>query len=444
MVDSTCTRRKRSRESTGELLKKYKNEFTVNGVSNTSSVIIGNFDDDTDTANPDFKSERKVDNLDNKPGDNINSGDLSSTSAINEINSGLSRLSLLKEGKEREKKRAEASTEVKNTLIYPDAVVNPSTTTAIAAVTTAVTATLTTSATLATANAVTRAKPSTTAVNNYSSCSSSSSIIKDYNEELAEFDAIVYGLTDIKRALFSLYASKKLKHMALIGPSGCGKSMSIVEFFRFKKQRLNRISLATYTNVNFLTGTLDKRGNIAACLDYPGRPIFLFDNLDKIYERENAGELEGVLTDLLDGHLTDQCLGSIDVSQAVFIFTLNDETKLGEKLREQLITYRISGLSNEQRKQAVNNFFWPKTLKSSQRLYSLQPGVIDYIVQQCANSSLRILDRDLYNLICGLDILADEESSSKPGTQQVRMVTLELIRQILPMGSRGFQDCMIS
>lgn len=195
-------------------------------------------------------------------------------------------------------------------------------------------------------------------------------------------DKAVYGMapakTQIMQVLAQWIANPKSAGnvIALKGPMGVGKT----SFAR------NGIAAALQRPFQFfsLGGASDAATFVGHSFTYEGsicgriaeslmqsrcmNPVLYFDELDKISTTPHGDEIVGILI-----HLTDRSQNSqfhdkyfagidFDLSQCLFVFSFNDETKIHPVLRDRLQVINCSGYSSDEKAVIVKEHIWPALL----------------------------------------------------------------------------------
>merc|ERR550534_2191991 len=99
-------------------------------------------------------------------------------------------------------------------------------------------------------------------------------------------------------------------------------------------------------------------------------PIIFFDELDKVSETSRGDEIVGVLTHLTDHSqnkvFTDRYFEGIpiDMSKAMFIFSLNDESKINTVLKDRLTIINTEGFKLEEQLTIARTYLLPDLLKN--------------------------------------------------------------------------------
>jgi ATP-dependent Lon protease len=98
-------------------------------------------------------------------------------------------------------------------------------------------------------------------------------------------------------------------------------------------------------------------------------PVLYFDELDKISGTPHGEEITSMLI-----HLTDRSQNTqyhdryfagidFDLSQCLFVFSFNDESKVHPILKDRMSVIQCSGYKDDEKKIIVANYVWPEVLK---------------------------------------------------------------------------------
>jgi len=103
----------------------------------------------------------------------------------------------------------------------------------------------------------------------------------------------------------------------------------------------------------------------AGCMN----PVLYFDELDKVSGTPHGEEITSMLI-----HLTDRSQNSqyhdryfagidFDLSQCLFVFSFNDESKVHPVLKDRMRVITVPGYKESEKKVIVANYIWPDILK---------------------------------------------------------------------------------
>lgn len=167
--------------------------------------------------------------------------------------------------------------------------------------------------------------------------------------------------------------------IALCGPPGIGKTSLIKQGVSaalgrpFAFLALGGANDASYLEGHHYTYEGSQWGRIADILMTSKcmNPVIFFDELDKISETKQGEEIVGVLTHLTDPSqnmsIQDKYFANIDLdlSKALFIFSLNDETKINPILKDRMFMIHLEGFKIPEKKKIAQQYMWGELLKES-------------------------------------------------------------------------------
>ena len=160
----------------------------------------------------------------------------------------------------------------------------------------------------------------------------------------------------------------------------------------------------------------------AGCMN----PVLYFDELDKISGTPHGEEITSMLI-----HLTDRSQNSqyhdryfagidFDLSQCLFVFSFNDESKVHPVLKDRMSVIQCSGYTNDEKKIIVANYVWPEVLKHAgikREDLSATEEAAEYIIREYSNGEqgMRNIIRVVETVVSRINLLrlSDEESGKK-------------------------------
>ena len=164
---------------------------------------------------------------------------------------------------------------------------------------------------------------------------------------------------------------------SIVGPMGNGKTTLVKEgIAKMIGRPFTFISLGGATDSCFLDGhSYTYEGSIpgkiveilkmSQCMN----PVIYFDELDKVSDTAKGQEIINLLIHLTDfsqnSHFMDKYYPEIplDLSKALFIFSLNDKTKVNPILRDRMYMIETDKLSEEDKIQVSKKYMIPNILK---------------------------------------------------------------------------------
>jgi len=282
---------------------------------------------------------------------------------------------------------------------------------------------------------------------------------------LAESSAImnkaVYGMNPAKTQVMQILAQLVSNPgsagnvIALKGPMGVGKTS-------FAK---NGVAMALKRPFEFfsLGGASDASTFVGHSFTYEGstwgriadaimnarcmNPVLYFDEVDKISTTSHGEEIVNMLI-----HLTDRSQNSqfhdryfagvdIDLSQCLFVFSFNDESKIHPVLKDRMQIIECTGYTADEKKTILTQFIAPQVLDRIQLngQLSMTDEAIRYIISEYSaqEQGVRTLIRTVETLGTRINLLriADEATAkSYPFYRKISFpctIDVELARHIL-------------
>jgi ATP-dependent Lon protease len=155
-------------------------------------------------------------------------------------------------------------------------------------------------------------------------------------------------------------------------------------------------------------------------------PVLYFDELDKISETPHGQEITSMLIHLTDRsqncHFHDRYFAGIDfdLSQCLFVFSYNDESKVHPVLKDRLTTIQCSGYKEDEKKIIIANYVWPEILKNTgikRDELSATEEAAEYIIQEYSKgeAGMRNLIRIVEAVVSRINLIriSDEENAKK-------------------------------
>lgn len=155
-------------------------------------------------------------------------------------------------------------------------------------------------------------------------------------------------------------------------------------------------------------------------------PVLYFDELDKISGTPHGEEITSMLI-----HLTDRSQNSqyhdryfagidFDLSQCLFVFSFNDESKVHPVLKDRMSVIQCSGYKDDEKKIIVANYVWPEVLKNAgirrEELTATEEAA-EYIIREYSNGEpgMRNIIRIVETVVSRINLLrlSDEESGKQ-------------------------------
>ena len=249
-------------------------------------------------------------------------------------------------------------------------------------------------------------------------------------------DKAVYGMDPAKTQIMQVLAqwianpSSVGNVIALKGPMGVGKTSFArngiagalkrpFEFFSLggAADSANFVG-HSYTYEGSMWGRIADSLMSARCMN----PVMYFDELDKISETAHGQEIASMLI-----HLTDRSQSSqfhdryfagvdIDLTQCLFVFSFNDESKVHPILKDRMQVIHCSGYSADDKFQIVEKYIWPQMLERTNfKDLSIKEDAIKFLIKEYSRDEegVRTLIRALETLTTRINLLriADEATA---------------------------------
>ena len=258
-------------------------------------------------------------------------------------------------------------------------------------------------------------------------------------ESTQTLDKAVYGMASAKTQIMQILAQWMSNPgstgnvIALKGPMGVGKTsfarngVAAVLKRPFEFFSLGGASDASnfvghsYTYEGSTWGRIADAVMNARCMN----PVLYFDEVDKISTTAHGDEITSMLI-----HLTDRSQNSqfhdryfagvdFDLSQCLFVFSFNDETKIHPVLKDRMQVINCSGYTREEKASIVSQYIWPQIMDRIQLngQVTLTEDAIKYLISEYSNEEegVRSLIRTVDTLVTRINLLriADEPTAKK-------------------------------
>lgn len=198
----------------------------------------------------------------------------------------------------------------------------------------------------------------------------------------ATLDKAVYGMVPAKTQILQVLAqwianpSSVGNVIALRGPMGVGKtSLARNGIAKALKRPFQFFSLGGASDIAHYVGhSYTYEGSIwgriidsimqAGCMN----PVLYFDELDKVSSTPHGEEIISMLI-----HLTDRSQNmqyhdryfagvDFDLSQCLFVFSFNDESKVHPVLKDRMNVIQCSGYNEDEKKVILTDYVWPEMI----------------------------------------------------------------------------------
>jgi ATP-dependent Lon protease len=153
-------------------------------------------------------------------------------------------------------------------------------------------------------------------------------------------------------------------------------------------------------------------------------PVLYFDELDKISGTPHGEEITSMLI-----HLTDRSQNTqyhdryfagidFDLSQCLFVFSFNDESKVHPVLKDRMSVIQCSGYKDDEKKIIVANYVWPEVLKHAgiaREDLTASEEAAEYIIREYSKGEqgMRNIIRVVETVVSRINLLriSDEETA---------------------------------
>uniref|UniRef100_A0A6C0JFZ2 ATPase AAA-type core domain-containing protein n=1 Tax=viral metagenome TaxID=1070528 RepID=A0A6C0JFZ2_9ZZZZ len=280
-------------------------------------------------------------------------------------------------------------------------------------------------------------------------------------ESTKTLDTAVYGMVSAKTQIMQILAqwmsnpSSVGNVIALKGPMGVGKTSFArngvakvlqrpFEFFSLggASDASNFVG-HSYTYEGSTWGRIADAVMSARCMN----PVLYFDEVDKISTTAHGDEIASMLI-----HLTDRSQNSqfhdryfagvdFDLSQCLFVFSFNDESKIHPVLKDRMQVITCSGYSWEEKASIVRQYIWPQILDRIQLKdqLTISEEAIKYLISEFSKEEegVRNLIRIVETLVTRVNLLriAGETTAKKyvfyTPIKLPLLITPDLCRRIL-------------
>lgn len=252
-------------------------------------------------------------------------------------------------------------------------------------------------------------------------------------------DKAVYGMSAAKTQVMQTLAqwiSNPLSAgnvIALKGPMGVGKTS-------FAKHGVAKVLQRPFEFFS-LGGASDSANFVGHAFTYEGsmwgriadalmnarcmNPVLYFDELDKVSTTSHGDEIVSMLI-----HLTDRSQNSqfhdryfagvdFDLSQCLFVFSFNDESKVHPILKDRMQVINCSGYNSDDKKNILTQYVWPQVLEHIQLTneLTLTEEAVKFLIAEYSKEEegVRTLIRTVETLVTRINLLriADETTAKE-------------------------------
>jgi ATP-dependent Lon protease len=274
-------------------------------------------------------------------------------------------------------------------------------------------------------------------------------------------DKAVYGMDPAKAQVMQIVAqwianpTSVGNVIALKGPMGVGKTSfarhGVAEVLKrpFEFFSLGGASDSanfvghSYTYEGATWGRIADAIMSARCMN----PVIYFDELDKVSTTAHGEEIISMLIHLTDrsqnSHFHDRYFAGVDfdLSQCLFVFSFNDETKIHPILKDRMQVINCSGYTATDKKAILTQYVWPQILDRLNMKDDLKitEEAVKFLISEYSSEEegVRVLIRAVETLVTRINLLriADEKTAkSYPFYKAVKLpmtITPEDVKGIL-------------
>jgi ATP-dependent Lon protease len=277
----------------------------------------------------------------------------------------------------------------------------------------------------------------------------------------ATLDKAVYGMDSAKTQIMQIVAqwianpTSVGNVIALKGPMGVGKTSFArngvaavlkrpFEFFTLggASDSANFVG-HSYTYEGATWGRIADAVMNAQCMN----PVIYFDELDKVSTTPHGEEIVSMLI-----HLTDRSQNTqfhdryfagvdFDLSQCLFVFSFNDESKVHPILKDRMQVITCSGYTADDKKAIVSQYIWPQVLErlNMKDDLTITEEAIKFMISEYSHEEegVRVLIRAVETMVTRINLLriADEKTAKGyPFYKEIKLpmaITIDVVKAIL-------------
>ena len=253
----------------------------------------------------------------------------------------------------------------------------------------------------------------------------------------ATLDKAVYGMNPAKAQIMQIVAqwianpSSVGNVIALKGPMGVGKTSfarhGVAEVLKrpFEFFSLGGASDSanfvghSYTYEGATWGRIADSIMAARCMN----PVLYFDELDKVSTTAHGEEIISMLIHLTDrsqnSHFHDRYFAGVDfdLSQCLFVFSFNDESKVHPILKDRMQVITCTGYTAEDKKMILNQYVWPQVLEriNMKNELTITEEAVKFLISEYSaeEEGVRVLIRAVETMVTRINLLriADEKTA---------------------------------
>lgn len=264
-------------------------------------------------------------------------------------------------------------------------------------------------------------------------------------------DKAVYGMNAAKAQIMQIVAqwianpSSVGNVIALKGPMGVGKTSfarhGVAEVLKrpFEFFSLGGASDSanfvghSYTYEGATWGRIADAVMSARCMN----PVIYFDELDKVSTTAHGEEIISMLIHLTDrsqnSHFHDRYFAGVDfdLSQCLFVFSFNDETKVHPILKDRMQVITCAGYTAEDKRMIVTQYVWPQVLEriNMKDDLTITTEAIKFLISEYSSEEegVRVLIRAVETLVTRINLLRIADEKTAKGYPFYKAVKLPMV-----------------
>lgn len=278
-------------------------------------------------------------------------------------------------------------------------------------------------------------------------------------------DGAVYGMNSAKTQIMQTLAQwisnpqSMGNVIALKGPMGVGKTS-------FAKHGVAEVLKRPFEFFS-LGGAADSANFVGHSYTYEGsawgriadalmnsrcmNPVMYFDELDKISTTPHGEEIVSMLI-----HMTDRSQNSqfhdryfagidFDLSQCLFVFSFNDESKVHPILKDRMQVIHCAGYTADEKKIILTQYVWPQILERIKiEGLTITEEAVKHLISEYSSEEegVRTLIRAVETLVTRINLLRivdDETAKTYPFCMDIKLpmsITPDNVRHILKDATR--------
>ena len=264
-------------------------------------------------------------------------------------------------------------------------------------------------------------------------------------------DKAVYGMNAAKAQIMQIVAqwianpSSVGNVIALKGPMGVGKTSfarhGVAEVLKrpFEFFSLGGASDSanfvghSYTYEGATWGRIADAIMSARCMN----PVIYFDELDKVSTTAHGEEIISMLIHLTDrsqnSHFHDRYFAGVDfdLSQCLFVFSFNDESKVHPILKDRMQVITCAGYTADDKRAIVTQYVRPQVLEriNMKDELTITEEAIKFLISEYSDGEegVRVLIRAVETLVTRINLLRIADEKTAKGYPFYKAVKLPMI-----------------